>query len=157
MSDARKIIETETPKPEQAPLDIPNREPIDQTAAMVTSKTPSHSRHHFRPEPHQLRFEPWIKRFLVHPPERPSWAVPDRTGQRVGRLKVLGYSHSEKHAGKWKHYWVVQCDCGNIEMRGGRALGREIAQTEGMCRECSFTERKNRTVAWHAAHQKEEQ
>ena len=40
------------------------------------------------------------------------------TGQRFGRLKVLGFDHKSKKGA----YWKCQCDCGNIKITKGGDL-----------------------------------
>lgn len=47
----------------------------------------------------------------------------DLTGQRFGRLVVLGFSHKGKHR---SYYWRCQCDCGKIKtvMQGSLRMGR---------------------------------
>ena len=45
-------------------------------------------------------------------------ALKDITGQRFGKLKVLGYDHSEKcKDGKsTRTYWLCKCSCGNTKV-----------------------------------------
>lgn len=53
------------------------------------------------------------------------------TGKKFNSLLVLSYSHSGKSSsGKNKHYYKIQCDCGNIKtissdslMNGSKTCG----------------------------------
>lgn len=45
------------------------------------------------------------------------------TGQRFGRLMVVGYSHAKKHPGGSSHsMWRCQCDCGKETVVSGTYL-----------------------------------
>ena len=59
----------------------------------------------------------------------------DLTGQKFGRLTVIGFSHSNKHR---MSYWLCECECGNTKtinssslkcgsIKSCRCLQREIS------------------------------
>ena len=51
----------------------------------------------------------------------------DVTGQKFGKLTVLGFSHRDSHSRK---YWICKCDCGNI------SITREESLKSGHTRTC---------------------
>lgn len=40
----------------------------------------------------------------------------DITGERRGKLTVIGFSHTEKIKNKVRSYWICECDCGNTKI-----------------------------------------
>ena len=61
------------------------------------------------------------------PPRPPRHDLIDRTGQRYGRLVVIGRAESRRRPnGKLETYWLCRCDCGSepVEVRSYE-LGRE--------------------------------
>lgn len=37
----------------------------------------------------------------------------DITGERRGKLLVIGFSHTKRIGSKIRSYWLCRCDCGN--------------------------------------------
>lgn len=78
----------------------------------------------------------------------------DYTGQRYGRLVVLGmYLYKKNRNNSWK--WVLQCDCGTILIKGIKyfrntqscgCLAKDMAKTIG---KCNITHNGARTRLYH--------
>jgi hypothetical protein len=81
---------------------------------------------------------------------QPHWTTPppttkapghraDLTGVSVGRLRVVGYSHSHPKGGS---RWVVRCTCGDYELRTSKAIEEPgpNGTHEPMCRKCGRME-----------------
>lgn len=69
----------------------------------------------------------------------------DLTGEKFGRLKVIGYYG--KGSGTRTGKWVVKCLCGNYELRRAAALKKTTGNDCGsMCYSCDQKEgyRRNR-------------
>lgn len=47
------------------------------------------------------------------------------TGQRFGRLVVLGLAECPEHIKHKRKHWLCRCDCGNITIVSGGNIGRE--------------------------------
>ena len=62
-------------------------------------------------------------------------ALKDITGQRFGKLKVLGYDHSEKcKDGKsTRTYWLCKCSCGNTKVVSKNCLRSGHTESCGKC------------------------
>jgi hypothetical protein len=54
-------------------------------------------------------------------------SVQNLIGKKFDRLTVIGYGHVKRVKNGTKHYWFVECDCGEIkEMRGDQIKGKNI-------------------------------
>jgi len=62
----------------------------------------------------------------------------DLTGQRFGRLVVLGFSHLGKYGGV---YWNTECDCGNL----GKTLTANLTRKKYPTSSCGCIRRSNLT------------
>jgi hypothetical protein len=56
----------------------------------------------------------------------------DRTGERFGKLLVIGFSHKSE---KYHYYWHVKCNCGRVKIIAMRHL------TTGAIRSCGCLRR----------------
>lgn len=118
------------------------RDPIDRKAAIVTAPCPkhsvplNHSRSNFKSMaiPNEQQF----CRDAVMDNRRAPPQVPSRIGMVMGRMKCIAYSHSRKLSKTQgtRHYWVVRCSCGNLELRRSEALR---AGKTMMCAPCEKT------------------
>jgi len=88
-------------------FDRTQRDPADMTAAMVVSRG---VRHKNAPKVVNDHWEapPRMKRLPFN--------APNLVGVRFGRFTVLGMHATKKGA------WVVQCDCGDYEIRKSKAI-----------------------------------
>ena len=60
----------------------------------------------------------------------------DMTGQRFGRLLVLGNAESKTRPnGSKRSMWKCKCDCGNIKIVGGTNLRRGLTTSCGCYRD----------------------
>lgn len=70
----------------------------------------------------------------------------DLTGQRFGRLVVVGYHHRDASSS----YWLCKCDCGNTTIVRRAALIEGRSKSCGCLRSASTAERnKARKGVWH--------
>jgi len=112
--------------------DIPNRTPIDKTAALVTSKgirykSPKNIQTaHSEIQPGTVEWTP--KRLDA-----------DQTGVRVGRLTVIGISVST--LGRW----VMRCSCGMYTLRKAKTIKNKANKYDccETCRELLYLKRKH--------------
>jgi hypothetical protein len=78
-------------------------------------------------------------------------------GERFGKLVVIEFSETRKEKGRYKAYWLSQCDCGNqvvvqsIRLRRGQTkscgcLSGEKHGMKGTSEYASWTSMKNRCL-----------
>lgn len=58
------------------------------------------------------------------------------TGRTFGRMRVAGLL-DEPGTGNKRAKWVVQCNCGNYELRSARAIKNAKRSRPDMCRVCN--------------------
>lgn len=102
-------------------MNVANMEPINKTAALVTSKGT-----HYVPNK-KIRQLHWTAAPGLKPIPND---VKNIIGIRIGRFTVYGYF------GKGK--WVVRCDCGHFETRNRKAIFNE----RNKCDRCEFCRQK---------------
>ena len=63
--------------------------------------------------------------------------IKDLTGQQFGRLHVVKYEGAKKEKNKVYHYWLCECECGNMKSINGSSLRRGLSRSCG-CRQGRF-------------------
>lgn len=112
--------------------DIYRRNPVDETASRVISGG----------EHYDTKSNPDAYEYDAPIPTRPApKQVEDFTGQRKGRLTVIGWSHRHKKR------WVVRCDCGIYGVRTTRAL-RNPKNIADRCSKCERVARIKQRYIW---------
>ena len=61
--------------------------------------------------------------------------IVDISGQRYGRLTVIGYDKKVENSWGNRHHWLCECDCGNISSRDGASMRQGANLTCGSCDE----------------------
>lgn len=129
---------------------IKERLPIDRTAAIVTSKAAEINKFQFQPRGHDIEAEKINVAAALKSPMPPRH-IPDRRGEKFGRVEIVAFSHVGKvrpgSPGKRKSrghgtikYWVIRCACGNHELRSSISKALTKKPANAMCNECSFVE-----------------
>lgn len=117
---------------------------VDAAARRVTSRGVDFVPH--------LRTDKTLWRSDIRPKVRqPLRGQLDLTGQRFGRLVVIGLSARAKKNNNAPAGWVVRCDCGWFEERTAKALrrgcDREELNNNVACSECGYVAQM---IAGHA-------
>jgi hypothetical protein len=105
--------------------EIAKRRPVNVTAARVT-----------QPGPRGLDIGKRGEVLSPTPlPMRPVPAqIPDMTGQRCGRLTVIGLAVQRAQRGKSR--WVCRCVCGYYALRSTKAITNPDNQVHERCERC---------------------
>jgi hypothetical protein len=94
---------------------------------------------HYEPNTRGHQFTTWD----IAPPTKPvPDNCPDLTGQRKGRMRIVGYLGRQKTAKTSR--WLARCDCGRFEPRRGdnwRKADNNWADLPDMCSICMHVEK----------------
>jgi len=126
---------TDKPKLKQVEI-LPPLFPVDGTARRVLGKGVEWA-------PNLKEQKGYVRNETAPPPMRK--VVPgnlDLTGQRFGRLVVLGLgaTKNQKCGHPQAAAWVVRCDCGAFEHRTAKALRKPGDPDRHMCLHCTRLE-----------------
>jgi hypothetical protein len=126
---------TDGPKLKQVEI-LPPLFPVDSTARRVLGKGVEWA-------PDLRRQQYYLRSEIAPPPMRK--VVPgnlDLTGQRFGRLVVLGLGavKNQRLKSPPPASWVVRCDCGAFEGRTAKALRKPGNPDRHMCLHCGYVE-----------------
>lgn len=113
--------------------DLHARKAIDKTSALVTSKGPDYQLTKFKPAC------PWDTA-TPHPITECPDNIKDLTGEKLGRMIVLGY-HSTRTSGRKNTIqhtrWVVRCACGMYSLRTNKSIERK-SDSDHCCDRCDY-------------------
>lgn len=77
--------------------------------------------------------------------------IKDITGQRFGRLVVIGIEGKTIYPTSTSYFWKCQCDCGNLAVVRGMALKRQSTQSCGCIRkELAASLKKTHNLRGHS-------
>lgn len=76
--------------------------------------------------------------------------IKDRTGQRYGKLLVIGLSNITPNINRDSKYWECRCDCGKIIIRNGDDLEASRKNNRiSSCKSCCFLyQKQDKSPAW---------
>jgi hypothetical protein len=118
--------------------DIHARVPVDRVAALVTG-TGEHFEPNIRVQTKDsdtpLRVAPITRQLRMCP------TFDDLTGNRAGRLTVLGLSAD------FNRQWVVRCDCGRYSTRRKKSI-LNPENTQDRCAHCRYLAFLKRNEVW---------
>jgi hypothetical protein len=113
--------------------------PVNATAAKVASRSG------VQWSPEKDLDKPWQVRSDAPLPTRPFRGPPenDMTGDRKGRLTIIGQSHTARCSNGKGSAWVVRCTCGYYEIRRIQTW-KKLPPERAMCTHCDYLEEMKR-------------
>ena len=105
--------------------------PVNRTAAKVVSGKGET----WEPNVAEVGWQDHPRPVVPLPPNvdhNPAWR--NLTGQRIGRVRVLGYAG--RNQATTSSRWSVRCDCGKYGCFSSKFLRSEAAQSRAMCPWC---------------------
>ena len=130
---------TDKPKLKQVEI-LPPLFPVDAVARRVLGKGVEWT-------PDLRKQQGYLRNEIAPPPMRKViLGNLDLTGQRFGRLVVLGLGAVKNQTTRSPQpaSWVVRCDCGAFEGRTSKALRKPGDPNRHMCLHCGYLERLKR-------------
>lgn len=106
--------------------------PLDAKAAMVVSQKGAHWTPDLKSETKVRSDCPLATKAF------PGLQKDDRTGQRHGRMVVIGYAAEQCGARGAGARWVVRCVCGTYEHRRRAGMRCDTPERPSMCSHCDY-------------------
>ncbi len=116
-------------------IDLATMKPTDKTAAMVTGKSSEYNSNYLKKKSNAAfttGLPVPMRKFVSTRTRKGEWTI-DLTGKKYGKITVLGLYRENNR-------WVVECECGNRELRTTKAVKRE--SKIDMCESCQDLKNK---------------